>query len=117
MEDNKTRIEMDFVDEEQDKDAKDLTPAEVKEEEPGTIVKVVRWVTTPFRWVYGKIKESPASAAVGMVVGAAVGVGGKVAYDKFSKEKGTDTFIPADPIEEPEDSYVSSSSSYESTED
>lgn len=123
MENNteKTVINMEFVDteEEQEQEQTDLTPVEKTEAQPGKFRKFVRKATAPARWLGRKIKESPASAAVFTVLGAAIGLGGKAAYDHFNR-KGSDGFIPADPpeIEIPDDGeeYVSTAS-YEDTEE
>lgn len=121
MENNteKTVINMEFVEtEEQEQEQTDLATVEKTEAQPGKFRKFVRKATAPARWLGRKIKESPASAAVFTVLGAAIGLGGKAAYDHFSR-KG-DGFIPADPpeIEIPDDGeeYVSTAS-YEDTEE
>lgn len=115
----KTVIDMEFVDqEEEQKDEEATELAKVEEKKPGIFRRVIHVATTPLRWIGRKIKESPASAAIGMVGGAALGYGVKAAIGHFGK-KGD--FIPADPpeIEIPDDGeeYVSSESSYGSTED
>lgn len=120
MEDNKTTIDMEFVDEET-KDEAEVTDLQKVEESKsrGPIGKAVDWITTPFRFLYNKAKKSPMVAGLGgAVIGAAGGVGGKMLYDHF-KGKRNGSFIPADPIEVPDEgeSYVDSATSYESTED
>lgn len=117
MEDNKTRIEMEFVDNDEQEEETKLT--EVKtEEKPGFFRTVWNGITFVPRWVVRKVKESPASACIGMVGGAAIGWGAKAAVGHFAKKGNSDSFIPADPIEAPDDveSY-SSVSSYESDTD
>lgn len=119
MEDNKTTIGMQFEDNNdgQKEEPKDLTPAKV-EDKPSIPRRVWNTMTKPFRWGWAKVKESPAGAAIGMVTGAAIGVGGKMAYDHFRGKSGGG-FIPADPIEVSDETmeYTSSGSSYESTEE
>ena len=116
MEDNKTTIEMEFVDKDEQEQETKLTEAKA-EEKPGFFKTVWNGITFVPRWVVRKVKESPASACIGMVGGAAIGWGAKAAVGHFSK-KGHEGFIPADPIEAPDDveSY-SSVSSYESDTD
>ena len=58
---------------------------EVTEEKPGFMKKLGRVVTAPARWVGRKLKESPASACVGGVIGGGLALGGKVLYDHFVK--------------------------------
>lgn len=111
MEDNKTRIEMEFVDtEDEQEETKDLTEVKKTEEKPGFWKTVWNGVTFVPRWIGRKVKESPASAAIGMVAGAAVGYGTKAAIGHFTK-KGHDDFIPAETpeieIPDSEESYAS----------
>lgn len=121
MEDNKTRIEMEFVDDNEDKqeEPKDLTPVKT-EEKPGFWKTVWNGVTFVPRWIGRKVKESPASAAIGMVAGAAVGYGTKAAIGHFAKKGHGGDFIPAETpdieIPDSEESY-SSVSSYGDTEE
>lgn len=116
----KTVIDMDFVDEEkqEQEEPKATDLVKVEDKPRGPIRKAVDWVTTPFRFIYKKAKESPVVAGLGgAVLGAAAGVGGKTLYDHLKGKKSG--FIPADPIEVPDDgeSYVETGSSYESTEE
>lgn len=121
MENNeKTVINMEFVDEaeeQKEEETKDLATVE-ETKQPGKFGRFVRKATAPARWLGRKIKESPASAAVFTVIGAAIGLGGKAAYDHFSQKGGS--YIPADPpeIEIPDngEEYVSTTS-YEDTEE
>lgn len=119
-ENEKTVINMNFVDEDQEQEETKVTDLQkVEDSKPrGPIRKAVDWVTTPFRFIYKKAKESPVVAGLGgAVIGAAAGVGGKTLYDHLKGKKSG--FIPADPIEVPDDgeTYVDSGSSYESTEE
>lgn len=116
----KTIIDMEFVDEEkqEQEEPKATNLVKVEDKPRGPIRKAVDWVTTPFRFIYKKAKESPVVAGLGgAVLGAAAGVGGKTLYDHLKGKKSG--FIPAEPIEVPDDgeSYVDSGSSYESTEE
>ena len=45
---------------------------------PGFFRKVGRAITAPGRYVYNKVKDSPAATAIGAVGGAAAALGGKV---------------------------------------
>jgi hypothetical protein len=64
-----------------------------------------------------KVKDSPASAGIGAVGGAVVGYGVKTAVG-HSARKGN-SFIPADPIEVPDDGevYADEPTSYGESED
>lgn len=110
MEDNKTRIEMDFVDEQEEKTG---TMSTVKTEKPGFFKTVWNGITFVPRWVHKKVSESPASACIGIVGGAVLGWGAKAAVGHFAKGHGTD-FSPEDPIEIPDNGEVYSST-YENT--
>lgn len=114
----KTRIEMDFVDSEneQEEEPKAMTEVKKTEEKPGFWKTVWNGVTFVPRWIGKKVKESPASAAIGMVAGAAVGYGTKAAIGHFAKKSHGD-FIPADPIEVPEEDYASTSYSNDTTDE
>lgn len=119
-ENEKTVINMDFVDEDQEQEETKVTDLQKVEDSKsrGPIRKAVDWITTPFRFICKKAKESPVVAGLGgAVIGAAAGVGGKTLYDHLKGKKSG--FIPADPIEVPDDgeTYVDSGSSYESTEE
>ena len=120
-ENEKTVINMNFVDEDQEQEetkVTDLQKVEDSNKPRGPIRKAVDWITTPFRFIYKKAKESPVVAGLGgAVIGAAAGVGGKTLYDHLKGKKSG--FIPADPIEVPDDgeTYVETGSSYESTEE
>lgn len=122
MENNneKTIIDMEFVDEEKQDETKVTELQKVEEQKPkGPIGKFVDWVTTPVRFVWNKAKKSPVVAGLGgAALGAAGGWGAKVLYDKATAKKNSGAFIPADPIEVPDEgeSYVETGSSYESTE-
>lgn len=111
MEDNKTRIEMEFVDDDEQEETKDLTEVKKTEEKPGFWKTVWNGVTFVPRWIGRKVKESPASAAIGMVAGAAVGYGTKAAIGHFAKKSHSDGFIPAETpeieIPDSEESYTS----------
>lgn len=125
----KTIIDVDFVDEEkqEQEEPKATDLVKVEDKPRGPIRKAVDWVTTPFRFIYKKAKESPVvkkakespvvAGLGGAVLGAAAGVGGKTLYDHLKGKKSG--FIPAEPIEVPDDgeSYVETGSSYESTEE
>lgn len=115
----KTIIDVDFVDEEkqEQEEPKATNLVKVEDKPRGPIRKAVDWVTTPFRFIYKKAKESPVVAGLGgAVLGAAAGVGGKTLYDHLKGKKSG--FIPAEPIEVPDDGeYVETGSSYESTEE
>lgn len=116
----KTIIDVDFVDDEkqEQEEPKATDLVKVEDKPRGPIRKAVDWVTTPFRFIYKKAKESPVVAGLGgAVLGAAAGVGGKTLYDHLKGKKSG--FIPAEPIEVPDDgeSYVETGSSYESTEE
>lgn len=122
MENNneKTVISMNFVDEEkQENETTELQ--KVEEQKPkGPIGKFVDWVTTPVRFVWNKAKKSPVVAGLGgAALGAAGGWGAKVLYDKVTAKKNGGAFIPAEPVEVPDDgeSYVETGSSYENTEE
>ena len=120
MEDNKTRIEMEFV-EDEDKQEQETKLAEVKaEEKPGFFKTVWNGITFVPRWVVRKVKESPASACIGMVGGAAIGWGAKAAVGHFSR-KGHEGFIPAETpdieIPDSEESYSSVSSYGDNTDE
>lgn len=119
-ENEKTTINMNFADEDQEPEEAKVTDLQkVEDSKPrGPIRKAVDRVTTPFRFIYKKAKESPVVAGLGgAVIGAAAGVGGKTLYDHLRGKKGG--FIPADPVEVPDDgeSYVETGSSYENTEE
>ena len=120
MEDNKTRIEMEFVDNDEQEETTDLTEAKKTEEKPGFWKTVWNGVTFVPRWIGRKVKESPASTAIGMVAGAAVGYGTKAAIGHFSK-KGHEGFIPAETpdieIPDSEESYSSVSSYGDNTDE
>ena len=60
---------------------------EEKVEKTSALKKVGRFVTAPARWVGRKLKESPASACVGGVIGGGLALGGKLAYDHFVKAR------------------------------
>lgn len=114
----KTIIEMDFVDGETQEEPKVTELTKVEEKPKGPIGKFVDWVTTPVRFVWNKAKKSPVVAGLGgAALGAAGGWAAKGLYDNLKQKKGN-SFIPADPIEVPDDgeAYVGSESSYESTE-
>ena len=64
---------------------------EMTEEKPGAFKKVIRVITAPARWVGGKLKEAPASALVGGVIGGGMTLGTKAIYDHFVKKGDTDT--------------------------
>ena len=106
-------------DEDKQEEAKDLTPVKT-EEKPGFWRTVWNGVTFVPRWIGRKVKESPASAAIGMVAGAAVGYGTKAAIGHFAKKGHGGDFIPAETpdieIPDSEESY-SSVSSYGDTEE
>jgi hypothetical protein len=113
MED-KTRIEMDFVDEQEEKtEAMSTVKAE---EKPGFFKTVWSGITFVPRWVHKKVSESPASACIGIIGGAALGWGAKTVIGNFTKGHDTD-FSPADPIEIPDNGEAYSSSTYENTAD
>jgi hypothetical protein len=120
MEDNKTRIDMEFVDtEDEQEETKDLTEVKNTEEKPGFFKTVWNGITFVPRWVVRKVKESPASACIGMIGGAALGYGAHAAIGHFTK-KGHDDFIPAETpeIEIPDDGEVySNTNSYGSTDE
>ena len=120
MENEKTRIEMEFVDkDEQEQESTTLTEVKKTEEKPGFFKTVWNGITFVPRWVVRKVKESPASACIGMVGGAAIGWGAKAAVGHFTKKGNSDGFIPADPIEAPDDveSYSSVSSYGDNTDE
>ena len=118
-ENEKTVINMNFVDEDQEHEEVKVTDLQkVEDSKPrGPIRKAVDWVTTPFRFIYKKAKESPVVAGLGgAVLGAAAGVGGKTLYDHLKGKKSG--FIPADPVEIQDDGEVySKAASYENTEE
>lgn len=121
MENNteKTTIAMEFVDGEQEEKTEVTDLQKVEEKPKGPIGKFVDWVTTPVRFVWNKAKKSPVVAGLGgAALGAAGGWAAKTAYDKIQQKNKGSGFIPADPIEVPDDgeSYVETVSSYESTE-
>ena len=104
--------------EQEQEEPKATNPVKVEDKPHGPIRKAIDWVTTPFRFIYKKAKESPVVAGLGgAVLGAAAGVGGKTLYDHLKGKKSG--FIPAEPIEVPDDgeSYAETGSSYESTEE
>lgn len=124
MEENKTTINMEFVDEPTEDEQDNVPvptqeppkPEEVKEEKPGFFKTVWNGITFVPRWAYRKIKESPAAGAIGMIAGAGIGVGAKVLYDRYGhRNPGGDDFIPADQpeIEIPDygEDYVNSDES------
>jgi len=117
----KTVIDMEFVDETKDEKTEATELQKVEEEKPkGPIGKFVYWATTPVRFVWNKAKKSPVVAGLGgAALGAAGGWAAKGLYDNLKQKKSGGNFIPADPIEVPDDgeSYVNSESSYENTED
>lgn len=120
MENNeKTVIGMEFVDEEkQENETTELQRLE--EQKPkGPIGKFVDWVTTPVRFVWNKAKKSPVVAGLGgAALGAAGGWGAKVLYDKVTAKKNGGAFIPADPVEVPDDGEVySEAASFDNTEE
>lgn len=61
------------------------------EDKPGVFKKVIHVITAPARWVGGKLKEAPASALVGGVIGGGLTLGGKAIYDHFVKKGDTDS--------------------------
>lgn len=64
---------------------------EKTEDKPGIFKKAIHVITAPARWVGRKLKEAPASAVVGGVIGGGLTLGGKVIYDHFVKKGSTDT--------------------------
>lgn len=114
----KTTINMEFVDEEKQDEKPEVTDLQkVEEEKPkGPIGKFVYWATTPVRFVWNKAKKSPVVAGLGgAALGAAGGWAAKGLYDNLKQKKSGGNFIPADPIEVPDDGETYSNvSSYES---
>lgn len=51
--------------------------------EPGKFKKALLTVTKPVRWAWGKVKNSPAATAIGMVGGGALALGGRVLIKKY----------------------------------
>ena len=58
---------------------------EKTEDKPHGFKKVLHVITAPARWVGRKLKEAPASAVVGGVIGGGVTLGVKAIYDHFAK--------------------------------
>lgn len=58
---------------------------EKTEDKPHGFKKVIHVITAPARWVGRKLKEAPASALVGGMIGGGVTLGVKAIYDHFAK--------------------------------
>lgn len=114
MEDQKTKIEMTFV-EDEPKEGQEQTEEKETEEKPGFLKTIWNGVTYVPRWIGRKVKNSPVSAAIGMVAGAAIGYGTKAVIGYFTTRKVCEDFIPADPIEMPDDEAFVNSNAYGST--
>lgn len=102
----KTTIAMEFVDGEKQDEKTEVTDLQkVEEEKPkGPIGKFVHWATTPVRYVWNKAKKSPVVAGLGgAALGAAGGWAAKGLYDNLKQKKSGGNFIPADPIEVPDE--------------
>lgn len=103
-------INMEFVENDNDEQNEQNVPApkestnppdEKKEEKkPSIIRRAWNTVTFPVRWCGRKLKESPAAGAIGMVLGGAATLGGKVLYDHLTGGRGgsggQDECVPAD---------------------
>ena len=117
MENNteKTTIAMEFVDGEQEEKTEVTDLQKVEEKPKGPIGKFVYWATTPVRFVWNKAKKSPVVAGLGgAALGAAGGWAAKGLYDNLRQKK-SGNFIPADPIEVPDEGETYSNvSSFES---
>ena len=59
--------------------------------EPHGFKKVLHVITAPARWVGRKLKEAPASALVGGMIGGGVTLGAKAIYDHFAGKGNTDS--------------------------
>lgn len=64
---------------------------EKTEDKPHGFKKVIHVITAPARWVGRKLKEAPASALVGGMIGGGVTLGAKVIYDHFAGKGNTDS--------------------------
>lgn len=73
-------------------DQSEETEKEVKEtkENRGFFRTVGHAIAAPFKFVGRKIKENPASAAVGGAIGGATALGAKFAWDHFVKGRHSD---------------------------
>ncbi len=115
--DNITKIGMEFVDEENENEGKKADVPAVVEEKPGLGKRIWNGITAPGRWVVKTVKDSPAAAAIGSVGTAVLIVAGKVVKDRFFGHGGKNDFIPADPIEVPDDGEVYADSTYGESEE
>lgn len=64
---------------------------EETEDKPHGFRKVLHVITAPARWVGRKLKEAPASALVGGMIGGGVTLGAKAIYDYFAGKGDTDS--------------------------